>query len=237
MDILLNQIESIVSLETSANTPEFILAFIITIILSLTLKGFYQYGLENRNFSDNQLSNSVVIIMVTTFVVVYIVKSSLTLSLGLVGALSIVRFRTPIKDPLELSVLFVAIGVGISLAVFQYSIALILTTFASIYFIILKKFDGSNESSFLTKVFFLKNIINIEKFTLEIQSENKVDLNLIIANLTKKNIDCKLVSSSSSEKTQNANIILFSKNPADLLSLNADLKVVFEDCSFYLNRI
>lgn len=237
MDILLNQIKSIVSLETSANTPEFILAFIITIILSLTLKGFYQYGLENRNFSDNQLSNSVVIIMVTTFVVVYIVKSSLTLSLGLVGALSIVRFRTPIKDPLELSVLFVAIGVGISLAVFQYSIALILTTFASIYFIILKKFDGSNESSFLTKVFFLKNIINIEKFTLEIQSENKVDLNLIIANLTKKNIDCKLVSSSSSEKTQNANIILFSKNPADLLSLNADLKVVFEDCSFYLNRI
>jgi uncharacterized membrane protein YhiD involved in acid resistance len=48
-----------------------------------------------------------------TFLVILVVKSSLALSLGLVGALSIVRFRTPIKEPEELAYLFLAIGIGL----------------------------------------------------------------------------------------------------------------------------
>ena len=47
------------------------------------------------------------------FLVILIVKSSLALSLGLVGALSIVRFRTPIKDPEELVYLFLSIAIGL----------------------------------------------------------------------------------------------------------------------------
>ena len=47
------------------------------------------------------------------FFVILIVKSSLALSLGLVGALSIVRFRTPIKEPEELIYLFLAIAIGL----------------------------------------------------------------------------------------------------------------------------
>ena len=45
-----------------------------------------------------------------------VVKSSLALSLGLVGALSIVRFRTPIKEPEELVYLFLAIALGLGYA-------------------------------------------------------------------------------------------------------------------------
>ena len=48
-----------------------------------------------------------------TFLVISVVKSSLALSLGLVGALSIIRFRTPIKEPLELAYLFLVIGIGL----------------------------------------------------------------------------------------------------------------------------
>jgi uncharacterized membrane protein YhiD involved in acid resistance len=48
-----------------------------------------------------------------------VVKSSLALSLGLVGALSIVRFRTPIKEPEELAYLFLAIGLGVGLGADQ----------------------------------------------------------------------------------------------------------------------
>ncbi|HAE74801.1 MAG TPA: DUF4956 domain-containing protein, partial [Alphaproteobacteria bacterium] len=48
-----------------------------------------------------------------------IVKSSLALSLGLVGALSIVRFRTPIKEPEELAYLFIAIAMGLGLGADQ----------------------------------------------------------------------------------------------------------------------
>ena len=58
-------------------------------------------------------------IMLTTVLIISVVKSSLALSLGLVGALSIVRFRTPIKEPEELAYLFMAIAMGLGLGADQ----------------------------------------------------------------------------------------------------------------------
>jgi uncharacterized membrane protein YhiD involved in acid resistance len=55
------------------------------------------------------------LILLTTTLIISIIKVSLVLSLGMVGALSIVRFRTPIKEPEELAYLFLAIGVGVGL--------------------------------------------------------------------------------------------------------------------------
>ncbi len=55
----------------------------------------------------------------TTVLIISIVKSSLALSLGLVGALSIVRFRTPIKEPEELAYLFLSIAIGLGLGADQ----------------------------------------------------------------------------------------------------------------------
>lgn len=55
----------------------------------------------------------------TTFLVISVVKSSFALSLGLVGALSIVRFRTPVKDPEELAYIFLTIASGIGTAAGQ----------------------------------------------------------------------------------------------------------------------
>ena len=61
----------------------------------------------------------------TTMLIITIVKSSLALSLGLVGALSIVRFRAAIKEPEELSYLFLAIALGLGLGADQRLITLI----------------------------------------------------------------------------------------------------------------
>jgi uncharacterized membrane protein YhiD involved in acid resistance len=58
-------------------------------------------------------------ITMTTMLIITIVKSSLALSLGLVGALSIVRFRAAIKEPEELAYLFLAIGIGLGLGADQ----------------------------------------------------------------------------------------------------------------------
>jgi len=58
-------------------------------------------------------------IVLTTVLIITVVKSSLALSLGLVGALSIVRFRTPIKEPEELAYLFMAIAMGLGLGADQ----------------------------------------------------------------------------------------------------------------------
>jgi len=86
--------------------------------LSLILrKHFRVYGstLSNRE----EFSQIFPFILLTTLLIISIVKSSLALSLGLVGALSIVRFRTPIKEPEELAYLFIAIAIGLGLGANQ----------------------------------------------------------------------------------------------------------------------
>ena len=65
------------------------------------------------------------IIALTTLFIISVVKSSLALSLGLVGALSIVRFRTPIKEPEELAYIFLSIALGLALGADQREAAVI----------------------------------------------------------------------------------------------------------------
>lgn len=64
-------------------------------------------------------------ILLTTVLIITVVKSSLALSLGLVGALSIVRFRTPIKEPEELAYLFIAIAMGLGLGANQTLVTIV----------------------------------------------------------------------------------------------------------------
>ena len=91
---------------------------LLSIILGSAIAWFYtRYGrsLSNRaRFAFNLPALSV-----TTVLIISIIKSSLALSLGLVGALSIVRFRTAIKEPEELVYLFVAIAIGLGLGADQ----------------------------------------------------------------------------------------------------------------------
>ncbi len=65
------------------------------------------------------------LLALTTMLIIYIVKSSIALSLGLVGALSIVRFRAAIKEPEELVYLFFTIGIGLGIGANQLVITLL----------------------------------------------------------------------------------------------------------------
>ena len=67
-----------------------------------------------------------VLLAATTMLVISVVKTSLALSLGLVGALSIIRFRTPIKEPEELAYLFLAVALGIGLGADQRTATVIM---------------------------------------------------------------------------------------------------------------
>ena len=90
----------------------FIFNLIIAGVLSYLLGLIYiKYGssLSNRR----SMARNFVLITTTTTLIIAIVKSSLALSLGLVGALSIVRFRAAIKEPEELNYLFLSIAIGL----------------------------------------------------------------------------------------------------------------------------
>lgn len=73
------------------------------------------------------------LLTIVTTVVIALVQSSLALSLGLVGALSIVRFRAAIKEPEELVYLFLCIAVGLSLGAYQPVIAFVLVGVATVF--------------------------------------------------------------------------------------------------------
>ena len=91
---------------------------LLSILLSTLLTWFYTrhgWSLSNRA----RFAQTLPVLALTTALVISIVKSSLALSLGLVGALSIVRFRTAIKEPEELLYLFMAITIGLGLGADQ----------------------------------------------------------------------------------------------------------------------
>ena len=144
------------------------LCLLLTLFCSYILKLTYERK-SNSLSSKYQLSNMIPILSATTFLVILIVKSSLALSLGLVGALSIVRFRTPIKEPEDLVYLFLSIGIGIGFGAFQV-ISTLLIFFIIIIFIWLKKsnFDAVQndynfEIIFKNSDVYKKNIDKINK--------------------------------------------------------------------------
>ncbi len=100
------------------SVSDFLINSIVIIILSLILEITYikcARTISNRR----QFAGVFLLIAFTTMLIITIVKSSLALSLGLVGALSIVRFRAAIKEPEELAYLFFAISIGLGLGANQ----------------------------------------------------------------------------------------------------------------------
>ncbi len=101
--------------------------FIICLIMAFIVRAFY----VRRSFSltgKNHIGAILPILSAVVFLVIIVVKSSLALSLGLVGALSIVRFRTPIKEPEELVYLFLAIALGLGYGAGQTLITTLIST-------------------------------------------------------------------------------------------------------------
>lgn len=102
----------------------FILNALLAALLSWVLAQYYKrFGQSVSNRS--QFANNFMLLALSTMLIIYIVKSSIALSLGLVGALSIVRFRAAIKEPEELTFLFLVIGIGLGMGANQPAITLI----------------------------------------------------------------------------------------------------------------
>lgn len=90
----------------------------IGVLLALVLRWhFERFGSTLSNRAE--FAQVFPFVLLTTVLIITVVKSSLALSLGLVGALSIVRFRTPVKEPEELAYLFMAIAIGLGLGADQ----------------------------------------------------------------------------------------------------------------------
>ena len=139
---------------TIMQTLQFVFALVVCAIMSWILGRIYvKYGnsLSNRK----AFAKNFVVLATTTTLVIMVVKSSLALSLGLVGALSIVRFRAAIKEPEELTYLFLNIAIGLGCGANQILISA-LAFISIVTFIIVNKLiadkrkDDKNKTAGMT---------------------------------------------------------------------------------------
>ena len=135
------------AISTTEQVSVWIIVFnlFLSAVPSLILGWVYtKYGsaLSNRK----QFARNFLPITMTTMFIITIVKSSLALSLGLIGALSIIRFRTAIKEPEELSYLFLTIAIGMGIGANQ-AIITIITLLIITAIICLKNINQNNVES------------------------------------------------------------------------------------------
>ena len=146
----MNELASLdLTVSNSINIFPLILSIIGVTILCYLVALQYERYFPHISRSQS-MSKTIFTVGVITFLIISVVKSSLALSLGLVGALSIIRFRTPIKEPFELSYLFMSISIGLGFGAHQY----LPTTIVILFVLIILSVFNKKISKFNTNTYF-----------------------------------------------------------------------------------
>jgi hypothetical protein len=153
------------------NFSNFFIAILLSLILAYAVK--FTYIKVGRALNDKDyFSDTFIPLAIVTTLVITVIKFSLALSLGLVGALSIVRFRAAIKEPEELVYLFLVISIGLANGANQFLLAIIATLIIVTFLLIRGYYQSKNKSSFQFSAD--ANILNIN-----IIDNNKKNINEI----------------------------------------------------------
>ena len=212
----------------------FITAIILSTILAFLIK--LSYVKISKSLNDKEhFSEIFVPLAIITTLVITVIKFSLALSLGLVGALSIVRFRAAIKEPEELVYLFFIIGIGLANGANQFFIAII-ATFITITILYLRKIYTDKKN--------LDNISEASTNILQIQIVGqKQNSDALIKKLKKDMNYLNLKSFSSDNEVKQFNFWFdvdknnldnLIKNVEEITSKNKDVKIqIFSRSGIY----
>ena len=133
-----------------------LVAFLVSLIIYLTYKNTYTGVLYNPRFNVSLI----MITMITTMVMV-VIGSNISVSLGMVGALSIIRFRTAVKDPRDTAFIFWCVVSGLACGTQNYTIVIVGSVFICLILFLFKKFITKNNKYVLIikgKSFDLKEV-------------------------------------------------------------------------------
>lgn len=119
----------------SLSVATVILSFVVAAICAALIYIVYRYFYKGVSYSPNFGMLLIMLTLLTNFIIICI-STNLVLSLGMVGALSIVRFRAAVKEPLDVGFLFFAIAAGLTSGARLYLIAIIGTILVDLIFII-----------------------------------------------------------------------------------------------------
>lgn len=136
----------------SAPTMKMILlSFLVALLLGCFIFIVYRL-MTSHSFYSGHFGLSLILITIITTAIILTIQNSVIVSLGMVGALSIVRFRTAIKDPLELVYLFWAISGGIISGTGMIGLAIVLSLILSLILIAYKLIPSKKEDNILLSV-------------------------------------------------------------------------------------
>ena len=195
-----------------------ILAFLLTLLISFI---YVRYG--NAISNRKMFARNLILIALTTMLIITIVKSSLALSLGLVGALSIVRFRTPIKEPEELAYLFISIGVGLGLGAGQRAVTIIGCLFILAVIYLRQRSKASDEDKGMHL-----------SITSQKRDDNMLDNIIAILKKYSEEVNLRRVDETASAWQSDFFVFFsgydqFSKAKSELRSLDSGLNITFMD--------
>ena len=212
---------------TTTNVQIPVISFIINLLLAATLSFLlsriyvkYADSLSNKRlFSRNFL-----MITMATMLIISIVKSSLALSLGLVGALSIVRFRAAIKEPEELGYLFLAISIGLGFGADQGVITIVAFIIISSVIAIRKSMLSKEEDN--------QNL----HLTISSHNPHKIELDQVVHTLKENCLSVNLKRFDETNETLDACFLVelgdfeqLNKTRSALQELNKSMRISFLD--------
>ena len=208
------------------NLTGFVTNLIVTLILCFVLRYIYLKFSTTLSNKD-EFSKNFVILGITTCIIITIVKSSLALSLGLVGALSIVRFRAAIKEPEELVYLFLVIAIGLGNGAGQTYITFIGSIIA---FLVIILFSSHKMKDVIKEKELIQMSITIDK-----NLSNK-DLDKLINQIKKKVFTLDLISLNRSNNGLIINLNLNVKNFSKLSQINDDIIKLYPNSDITIGR-
>lgn len=175
----LNNFMNSISLPTVITTTVISFAFAIGVYIVYLLTC-------DKTIYSKKFNITMSLMTIITSALVMSMQANIVISLGMVGALSIVRFRTAIKEPKDLLFLFWAISNGIIIGAGLYSIALVLAVVLSIALLVFELIPARRKAMLL--VVNLKNVEDVIKVEEKLK-DNKVKFNLKSKNVFKDKAD------------------------------------------------
>ena len=189
---------SLLNVQPGALTvSDVVTSLLMTLVISMLIFWLYKKSFRGVLYTHS-FNISLVMISLVTSLVIMTISTNLILSLGMVGALSIVRFRTAVKDPLDIVFMFWAIAVGIANGAMQFQLSLVGSIFIASVILVLSRiktlnnpyllvlhYQANNESDILDQI---SSIITSYKIKSKTVSSGTVELTLEIR-VKKNNID------------------------------------------------
>ncbi len=147
MDQLLKQLGQYRGAGDAVSLVQAVVALLMSFVLSLIVIYVYRKSHHGSSYSQSY-AHTLVIMCTVTSIIMLIIGSNIARAFSLVGALSIIRFRSAIKEPRDVGFIFMAMAIGMACGTKFYGIAIIFTIFMCIIVFILTRFNiGSKKFS------------------------------------------------------------------------------------------